>query len=92
MVSSDETTDDEMRAWRRRVEELIARAVEEGAEVNFALLRFEMDMDKRYGFSRPDPTVIGYLEERIATAIREREKRASRRSFIVRFKNLIGLG
>ena len=92
MESNGETTEDEMRAWRRRVEELIARAVEEGAEVNFALLRLEMEVDKQNGFARPDPTVIGHLEERIATAIREREKRSLRRSFIVRFKNLIGLG
>ena len=83
---------DEMKVFEKKVEDLIARAVEEGAEVNLALLRLEMEVDKQYGFARPDPTVIGHLEERIATAIREREKRSLRRSFIVRFKNLIGLG
>ena len=82
---------DEIDALEKKIEDLIARAVDEGADANFALIRLEMAVARSNGFPGPDPTIQGHLEECIAAAKREQAKRASRKSLTFRFKNLIGL-
>ena len=82
---------DEIDVLEKKIEDLLARAVDEGADVNYALIRLEMDVRRSNGFPGPDPTSQGHLEERIAAAKREQAKRASHRSLTFRFKNLIGL-
>ena len=72
--------------------ELIARAIDEGAEASFHAVREAMDVARSLGISASLTLAQAHLEDRIAAARREREKRTSRGPLIVRFKNLIGLG
>ena len=83
---------EELRLLEDKAEALIARAVDEGADVDFQDVRFRMDAAREYGLRGPFSIAIAHLEERIAAAKREKAKRASRRSLVVKFKNLIGIG
>lgn len=83
---------EELKLLEDKVEDLIARAVDEGANVDFQDVRVRLDVAKEFGLRRPFSIAIAQLEEGIAAAKREKAKRASRRSLVVKFKNLIGIG
>lgn len=82
---------DEIAALDKDCEDLIARAVNEGADDAIRDARLPMFEGTIY----EDPTFFrmaqSILQEGIAAARKEQAKRASRRSIVVRFKNLIGL-
>ena len=78
----DEVMNDEMKVFEKKVEDLIARAVEEGAEVNLALLRLRNGSGQTVRFRPARPN--GHRTSRRAhrhSNNREREKRSLRQIF-----------
>ena len=84
-------SDDELKLLEEKTEDLITLAVNEGARVDFEKVRVQKELGKKFRLRKSYSLVQAHLEEGIAAANREQKKRASRRPFIIRFKNLIGL-
>ena len=84
-------SDDELKLLEEKTEDLIALAVNEGASVDFQLVRLHKELGKKYRLRDQYSLVQAQLEEGIAAANRKKGKRASRRPLIVRIENLIGL-
>ena len=82
---------EELRLLEDKAEALIARAVDEGADVDFQDVRFRMEVGSRYRVQRPFTIAMALLEDGIAVAKRERAKRVSRRPFVIRIKNLLNI-
>lgn len=74
-----------------KAEELIIQARNAGADANYQYARSRMLAGKVTGNPTSYLLAMSHLDESIASAIREGERRATRRPWIVRFKNLIGL-
>ena len=83
--------DDELKLLEEKTEDLITLAVNEGARGDFEKVRVQKELGKKFRLRKSYSLVQAHLEEGIAAANREQKKRASRRPFIIRFKNLIGL-
>lgn len=73
---------------REQAESLIQRAVDEGANVDFQRVREMMDIATEFSSPELLTRAIGYLEYEIAAANRDRRKRSTRKSFVVKIKNL----
>ena len=73
---------------RQQAESLIQRAVDEGANVDFQQVRDLMDMGTEYGVHELLNRAIAHLEFEIAAVNREHRKRSSRKSFVLKIKNL----
>ena len=84
-------SDDDLTLLEKKTEDLITIAVNEGANVDFEMVRIHKELGKRFRLRKSYSLVQAHLEEGIAAANREQKKRASRRPVIIRFKNLIGL-
>ena len=84
-------TKEQIGCLEQKTEELITQAINEGADVDFQDVRFRMEFGSKYRVQRPFSIAIAQLEEGIAAAKREKAKRASRRPFVFKLKNLIGL-
>lgn len=77
-----------MSALRQQAESLIQRAVDEGADVDFQLVRKWMDIGTEFETPELLSRAIGYLECEIAAVNREKRKGSSRKSFVLKIKNL----
>ena len=77
-----------MSALRQQAESLIQRAVDEGANVDFQRVREWMDIAIEFNSPELLSRAIGHLESEIAAVNRERRKRFSRKSFVLKIKNL----
>ena len=73
---------------REQVESLIQRAVDEGANVDFQRVREWMDIGTEFRSPELISRAIGHLESEIAAVNREHRKRSSRKSFVLKIKNL----
>ena len=73
---------------RQQAEDLIQRAVDEGAHADFQHVRELMDIATEISSPELFSRAIGYLESEIAAANRDRGKRSTRKSFVVKIKNL----
>ena len=72
----------------KEAEDLIARAVDEGADAHFGDVRQLMEIGLRYRLSDVIYTAIAHLEREIASIRREKLRRSTRKPFIVKLKNL----
>ena len=91
MVLVGRISDEEHREMEEKCEHLISVALEEGAEANYFVVRRQMNMGREVGLRLIYFMVLAHLEYYIAKARREQRRRASRRPFIIWFKNLFGL-
>lgn len=94
MASADWFSDEkleELNELEKRCEDLIAVAMEEGTQARYLHVRYLMNRGRKYGIALDFVIVQAHLEQQIANARRERLRRASRRPFVIRIKNLIGL-
>ena len=73
---------------RQQAESLIQRAVDEGADVDFRRVREWMDIGTEFEVPELLSRAIGYLESEIAAVNRETRKGSSRKSFVLKIKNL----
>ena len=86
-----ESRDEYLTQLEQKTEDLITQARNLGAKANYRFVRSRMFMGRNYRSPAAYSLAMAHLEGWIAAAIREKEKRASRRPFVVKFKNLIGL-
>ena len=84
-------SNEEVNELKEKTEALIARGVDEGADVNFHDVRVVMELVAEYGIRELFDTAIAHLEREIAAARREKSKRSSRMPINVRIKNLFKL-
>lgn len=73
---------------RQQAESLTQRAVDEGANVDFQRVREWMDIGTEFEVPELLSRAIGYLESEIAAVNREKRKGSSRKSFVLKIKNL----
>ena len=78
----------DMSSLRQQAESLIQRAVDEGANVDFQRVREMMDIATEFSSPELLTRAIGYLEYEIAAVNREKRKRSSRKSLVLKIKNL----
>ena len=91
MVLADRISDEkreELNELEQKCEDLIDKAIEKGAEVQFVLVRRVMSRGREFGICAFYRFAQSYLEQQIAKAERERMRRESRRQFIIKIKNL----
>ena len=72
----------------RKAEDLICRAVDEGADAEFQHVRQMMRLGVKYRSSELIFPAIAHLERAIASIRREKMRRSTRQTFIVKLKNL----
>ena len=87
-----ESGDKYLRQLEDKTEHLITEARNVGAMANYLFVRRYMLMGRKISSPAAYMLAISHLEDRIAASNREKGKRASRRSLVVKFKNLIGIG
>jgi hypothetical protein len=73
---------------RQQAESLTQRAVDEGANVDFQRVREWMDIATEFEVPELLSRAIGYLESEIAAVNRKKRKGSSRKSFVLKIKNL----
>ena len=71
-----------------KAEDLISRAVDEGADADFQHVRQLMGLGVKYRTGEVIFPVIAHLERAIASIRREKMRRSTRQTFIVKLKNL----
>lgn len=76
---------------RQQAESLIQCAVDEGANVDFQLVREWMDIGTEFRIPELLSRAIGYLECEIAVVNREKRKKSFRKPVILKIKNLFKL-
>lgn len=80
--------DRDVHSAHREAEDLISRAVDEGADADFHHVRQMMRLGVKYGTSEAIIPAIAHLERAIASIRREKMRRSTRQPFIERLKNL----
>lgn len=83
------TVDRDVLSVYREAEDLIGRAVDEGANVHFAEVRDIMEMGLRYRSCRIIRRAMAHLEREIASIRREKLRHSTRQPFTERLKNLL---
>ena len=73
---------------RKKAEDLIQRAVDEGTSVDFQRVRVLIRLGEKYRNQEVLNAAIASLENGIAAANREEKRRSSRKQFIFKIKNL----
>ena len=86
------SSEEELDLLEKKAEALIGRALDEGADADFQFVRIRMSFAREYEIPQVYLIAIAHLEESISAAKREKARRLSRRSFVVKFKNLLGIG
>ena len=86
------TSEEELDLLEKKAEALIVRALDEGADADFQFVRSRMSFARYHQIPMVYLIAIAHLEECISAAKREKGRRSSRRSFVVKFKNLLGIG
>ena len=86
------SSEEELDLQEKKAEALIGRALDEGADADFQFVRNRMYFAREYEIPHVYSIAIAHLEESISAAMREKARRSSRRSFVVKFKNLLGIG
>ena len=87
-----ESHDEYLTQLEQKTEDLITQARNVGAKANNRFVRSYMLKGRTISSPAAYLLAISHLRGWIATSNREKEKRASRRSLVVKFKNLIGIG
>ena len=82
---------DEIAVWEKKCEDLIAVAMNEGADDAIRNARLPMFEGRIYEDPMFFQMAQSALQEGIAAVRREKDRRASRRSLVIKLKSLFGL-
>ena len=80
--------DDELILLEKKTEALIRLATRKGADVDFHRVRRSMTLGRDYNSTRMFDLAIADLERGIAAANRERIRRSSRSSFVLKIRDI----
>ena len=86
-----ESRDEYLRQLEQKTEDLITQARNVGAKANYRFVRSRMLMGRNHKSPATYLIAIAHVETCIASAIREREKRTSRRPLSLNLKSLFSL-